>query len=274
MTGPRPPLHLAALLNAAGWRGRVIGPSVVAGSGPEADPHAPGDVVRLLARTGRQQDGMTCGSAVLTMLAAAGDPALAAWLASGVLPDSGPRPPELTGAPQSALTRLAGAAPTVRARTVHRVLQRRTTRAGLPWPAVLGTSPWGAARVARFPGVRWTHHPLGGEESVRAHLERVAAWVERGIPVPLYSGGDLRQGAAAAVPRHVVLVTGHRRGVLDVWEPAQGAVVRVPVDRLVRTAGRTPALGGWSRVVWALAPWRVAGPGVRMGAVPVPSERS
>lgn len=277
----RTPLHLAAMLHAAGWRGHERAqpwgadgdrPAASAVDGSVARPSI-ADAVRPLARANRQQDATTCGSAVLTMLAAVGDPGLAGWIATGRAPE-GRRPPELAGAPPEALARLADAGPVERARAVHRVVRRRTARVAPPWPTALGTSPWGAAAVARFPGVRWTHHPLGGAASVRAHLDRVGRWVGLGVPVPLYSGGDLRGGWRAAVPRHVVLVVGHRRGLLDVWEPAAGAVVSTSLDRLASGGGPLPALGGWSRVVWALVPrwepWRSDAARARMGADPGP----
>lgn len=281
--GTTRPLHLAALLRTAGWRGPGDGAAAPASAAPadgeaRGAPPGPGDVARVvatLARAGRQQDGTTCGAAVLTMLAAAGDPVLAGWLETGHLETArgGHRPPELAGATAAALDRLGDRGAAARVRAVHRVVQRRTARAGVPWPAALGTSPWGAAAVARFPGLRWSHHPLAGPDDVTAHLRRVGGWAEQGIPVPLYSGGDLRTGLSAAVPRHVVLVVGHRRGLLDVWEPSRGAVLSTPLERLASGTGPLPALGGWSRVVWAVVPWRSGSRGARMGGDPVPSER-
>lgn len=221
---------------------------------------------RRLAADARQQDGTTCGSAALTLLAALGDPALEQWLATGRLRGV-TVPPELAAAPSSALGRLADAPAAVRFGAVHRVLKRRTgagTLAGLPWPQALGTPPWGAARVARYPGVRWTHRPLDDTDrrGLAAELDVVAAWVSAGVPVVLYSGGDTAQGLAAAVPRHVVLAVGAHRAdradragsTLDVFEPSRGAVLRVTVAELLAGDRARPALGGWRHLSWVVLP--------------------
>ncbi|WP_250448594.1 hypothetical protein, partial [Actinotalea sp. C106] len=71
----------------------------------------------------RQQDGTTCGSAVLTMLAATGDPALALWLASGaLLTGPGGRRhgnPELAGSSEQAVQGLARRTTAARAGALH-----------------------------------------------------------------------------------------------------------------------------------------------------------
>lgn len=252
----RPAVQLSTVLRRLGWgRSPDLGPV------PAPDPETAARrlaTARRLAADGRQQDGTTCGSAVLTMLAALGDPGLEHWLARGRL--TGPTlPPELAGAPSSALDRLADASAAVRFRAVHRVVQRRTTERSLlggPWPRALGTPPWGAAGVARLAGVAWTHRPLDDTDagSLRAELDRVRRWVAAGVPVPLYSGGDIRQGLAAAVPRHVVLVVGADDGALDVFEPSRGAVVRARVADLLTPDGPQPALGGWRHLAWAVVP--------------------
>jgi len=81
------------------------------------------DPVGELGRDGRQATGRTCGPAVLTMLAACGDPLLALWLASGRLV-APVRPPELAGAPDDVLGRLRRASARVRFAAVHRVVHR------------------------------------------------------------------------------------------------------------------------------------------------------
>ncbi|KGM09796.1 hypothetical protein, partial [Cellulomonas carbonis] len=228
---------------------------------PDAVGPTPREVratVRRLARGLRQADGTTCGSAVLTMLAACGDDGLVTWLATGHVPDV--RPPELRDAPESALRRLAGARVEDRAAVLQRILKRRTNaRAalGLPWPESLGTPPWGAARVARFPGVRYAHLPV--DDTDRSHLDRVLgtvrAWLAAGVPVPLYTGGDTARGWSTAVPRHVVLAVADRPdGGLDVWEPSRGRVVPTEPEALAGRAGPHPGLGGWEHVVWAVLP--------------------
>lgn len=210
----------------------------------------------LAAADARQTDATTCGSAVLTMLAAVGDPGLALWLVTGAL--AGPRPPELAAASPEALARLADAPARRRFAVVQRVYQRRATAGallGLPWPAALGTPPWGAARVARFPGVAYGHHPVDPADgaALRRVLEGVTRAVDDGVPVPLYAGGDSTDGWATAVPRHVVLAVGRTGDGLRIFEPGAGAVVTTSADALLDGRGRR-ALGGWSRVVWALPP--------------------
>ena len=216
------------------------------------------DPAGTMASAARQTDATTCGSAVLTMLAATGDPSLALWLVTGRL---GPvRPPELAGAPPGALALLATAPAERRFAAVQRVLKRRSTATalfGLPWPAALGTPPWGAARVARFPGVTFHHRPVDDTDQV--HLRRVLDAVEQalaaGVPVPLYSGGDSSGGWATAVPRHVVLAVGRGPGGLRVFEPGQGRLHTVSRRALATGGTPQPGLGGWPHLVWVLLPY-------------------
>lgn len=210
-----------------------------------------------LGRDGRQVTGLTCGAAVLTMLAALGDPLLALWLASGRLV-ADERPPELAGAPTAVLDRLGRVPAAARFATLHRVVHRRArigAVAGLPWPRSLGTPPWALARSARYLGVRFGHTVL--DDTAPAALEtvlvRVGAALDAGIPVPLYTGGDTSRGWATAVPRHVVLALAARDDGLDVWEPGRGAVVHVDA-RALREGGRHPAFGGWAHLAWAVLP--------------------
>lgn len=246
-------------------------PDPVAVLGPVWDRLAPRtrdavrDPVRLLVGAGRQTDATTCGSAVLVMLAAAGDPVLALWLAAGLLPDdAGPaadrRPPELAHAPVARLTALADAPVRARFAVLQRVLKHRTNTGallGLPWPATLGTPPWGAARVARFGGLRFGHRVIDDTDPVHLAgvLRDVDAALARGVPVPLYTGGDTGQGWATAVPRHVVLAIPdlHADGVLAVWEPSVGRVLAISRGDLAAGAPR-PAFGGWSHLAWAVLP--------------------
>lgn len=215
------------------------------------------DPPRHLARAGRQADATTCGSAVLAMLAAVGDPTLALWLATGRLLEA-TRPPELAGAPSGTLTALAAVPPHARFAPLQRVLKHRSTAGallGLPWPASLGTPPWGAARAARFPGVGFHHLPLDDTDALHlaSVLDAAGRALAAGVPVPVYSGGDVRRGASTAVPRHVVLVTGRTDDGYVVWEPGAGR--RVTVSRTELVSGRPqPALGGWSHLAWALLP--------------------
>lgn len=203
----------------------------------------------------RQADGTTCGSTVLAMLAAAGDPALALWLATGrLLPGHGP--PELRTVPgASLLSPDAGHRLAALQRSVKRASTRRAL-GPLPWPAALGTPPWGAARTARFAGLAWTHVLVDDTDAglVDAVLDRADTALAAGVPVPVYTGGDLRGGLAAAVPRHVVLLVPAHAPGYAVLEPGRGVVHRVDRTVLARPRGPHPALGGWSHVCWAVLP--------------------
>ena len=218
------------------------------------------DLAGTMASAARQTDATTCGSAVLTMLAATGDPSLALWLVTGRL---GPvRPPELVGATPGALALLATVPAERRFAAVQRVLKRRSTATalfGLPWPAALGTPPWGAARVARFPGVAFHHQPV--DDTDRVHLGRVLDAVElalaAGVPVPLYSGGDSSGGWATATPRHVVLAVGRGPGGLRVFEPGHGRLHTVSRRALATGGTPQPGLGGWPHLAWLLLPYPV-----------------
>jgi hypothetical protein len=221
------------------------------------------DPVRRLARAGRQTDQTTCGSACLVMLAATGDPALAAWLADGWVPRAGGSalPTELVAAGPRRLAHLRDARPEDRFAVLQRVVKARTNAGPVPWPARYGTPPWGAARVARFPGVRYSHRMVDDTDvaAVRSVLARVAGAVVSGVAVPLYSGGDSARGWGTAVPRHVVLAVGARAGRLDVWQPSKGVVLTLAERDVVAADGRPQAaLGGWGHLSWAVLPELVA----------------
>ncbi|MFI2293986.1 hypothetical protein [Isoptericola sp. NPDC019571] len=231
---------LAALAPAV--RARVLDP--LGRLGPQPAPGRPRTLTLPAAdgvvATARQVDERTCGAAVLALLALAGDPRRAL---------------ELSRRPPGAAEVFAGS---------QRTLHARATRGpgGLPaWPVALGTPPWGAARVARYGPVRYTHRVVGGRSGGRVLAAAVEA-AAAGVPVPLYSGGDLAGGVSTAVPRHVVLLTTVRGGVATVYEPSAGRLHGVPVARLVAAGARergddplvAAALGGWPHVVWALLP--------------------
>lgn len=231
----------------------ATGPAAAEGTGT-TEP-ADGLPVLLGGARARQVDATTCGSAVLLMLAATGDPALAEWLETGRLPP-GPRPPEVPEQPVAggAAERFAAAQERVKAATGRRAL------GPLPWPAGLGTPPWTAAREARFPGVRYRVRPVDDTTDDGATvLGLVEAANRRGHPVPLYAGGDVRGGAAQALPRHVVLAVppppgAAVPGALRLFEPSRGSVFTVPSTELLGRTEPLPALGGWTHVVAALLP--------------------
>ena len=218
-------------------------------------------VGRLLwdGTTVQQTSPVTCGALSLLLLATAGDPVLAAWLTSGVRIGSTP-PPELARASRAQL-----AAPDVASRlaVAERLVHESATRGSLGpigWPRGLGTPPWGAARVARFRGVDYTHVPVhdGDVARTRTVLMTARAATRLGIPVPLFTGGDLGPGGsiATAVPRHVVLALPHRsaKDTLRIFEPSRGQVYDVAIDALLGRSRSRAALGGWSHVVWAVLP--------------------
>ncbi|WP_407344294.1 hypothetical protein [Pengzhenrongella phosphoraccumulans] len=212
--------------------------------------------VNLGDERARQTDATTCGSAVLTMLAAAGDPLLALWLVTGRA--------AVGGVPREvrALSDADRAAPDVAGRfgAVQRavkILSNRSAVGPFPWPAGLGTPPRGAARAARFPGAAFRSVLIDDTQTttLRALLSRAERSLAAGVGVPLFTGGDLGGGLAAAFPRHVVLLTpGPDQASLDagrytVYEPSSGSVHEISRAELLApdgpappsVAGRTPA---------------------------------
>lgn len=218
-----------------------------------------------------QRDQTTCGSACLVVLAALGDPALERWIAAGTRPD-GPRPEIPDDRQTRALAEdgLTLDSPERRFDAAQRVVKQATSHRALgplSWPDRFGTPPWAAAREARFPGVRyrWTTLDDRAERGAQV-LAAVHSATRAGIPVLLYTGGDLGRGLAYAVPRHVVLAlpqdgTDGRQGVddsgapvLTLYEPSRGLDHQVPVADLLARTGPLKALGSWSHVVMALLP--------------------
>ena len=226
-------------------------------------PPAGLDVVRLGTAAARQGDGTTCGSAVLTMLAAAGDPTFAAWLVTGegfagylapeaaAVPAAERRAIELGDA--GAAARFWAAQQAAKARTNARAVL------GLTWPTALGTPPWGAEGVARFPGAAYRAARVTGQDRSGALAARVDAALAGGVPVPLYTGQDLPLLGAhgPAMPRHVVLLAGRDAGGYLVYEPSRGRLLRLSVADLgARHRSPVPAFGGWTRPAWVLLPVR------------------
>lgn len=225
-----------------------------------------GGLVRLGGAAAVQTSPTTCGSASLVLLAAAGDPVLATWLVTGQdlgVPPAGALLPGFAPGPGAEAPDAAGE----RFAALQGAMQRATCRRALgpfPWPGRFGTPPWTAARHARFPGVRYSHRPV--DDADRVGMTRLLSWVRasvvRGVPVPLYTGGDRGRGLASAVPRHVVLaVPGAPEAdpeALFLYEPGTARVFTVPAADLVARTTPHPALGNWTHVCWAVLPRRGA----------------
>jgi hypothetical protein len=108
-----------------------------------------------------------------------------------------------------------------------------------------------AGELAAAAGVAYEQVLVNDQDlpRLRAVLDRAATAARSGTPVPLYVGD--------ALPRHVVLLTGHTDGAFDVFDPSRGTLLRVPQAEL--TDGRhepLAALGGWRHLSWAVLPRR------------------
>lgn len=195
-----------------------------------------------------QMDGKTCGAAVLAMVLLISDPLVALWLMTGRT---------LAGHVPQDLARLRRGldARTVQARwhALQRGLHREvTSRAYLiaPWPRFLGTPPWRIGATARCAGVRWRGTVVDDTDpgEMSAMATHASAALNDGIPVIMYTGGDLSRGPLKAFPRHVVVMTARRRDGFVVYEPGSGARHVLRETDLVRDSTPHPALGKWSRI--------------------------
>lgn len=244
-----------------------------------ASPLQPGPdgVLRLGRDPARQTSEITCGSASLILLAAAGDPVLATWLATGrslgVRPGTGVLPDVGRGTGSGPGQDIGGgtpASPGERFSVLQAAMLRATSRRAvgpLSWPSRFGTPPWTAARQARFPGVRYGHRPV--DDADAAAMARLLTWVRsavgRGVPVPLYTGGDARYGLGTAIPRHVILAVPPPRPVgeaaggaagagLSLYEPGTARVYSVADADLIARAAPLDAFGRWVHLCWAVLP--------------------
>ena len=228
----------------------------------------------------RQADATTCGSAVAGHARRRGRPGLArrGW-PTGWLPAV--RPPAALGRHERSLDG-ARAATAARPRSAS---SSGCSSGGPPltasgragWPAALGTPPWGAARVARFPGVRYTHRDRWTTPTRRScrRARPVAAGCGRGVPVPLYAGGDTPGGWDRPCPRHVVLAVGAHpdRGLGGVRAVARDRVLPLACATGPGSRPRARAAGAtWSGLLLprlkATGLWRVRPAGAdTMGAV-------
>ncbi len=216
------------------------------------------DPVARLTRQARQTDQTTCGSACLVLLAAAGDPGLAGWLAAGTVQHHG-SPTELDAASPSRLAELVSAPASVRFGILQHVVKGRSNARsvlGLPWPASLGTPPWGAAREARHLGLSFSHLVVDDTDAAHLHevIGRLGRALDSGTPVPLYVGGDTSRGWSTALPRHVVLAVKKTPEGFVVWEPSAGALLELSTEVVLRGGAPLAALGGWSHLMGAVLP--------------------
>lgn len=225
---------------------------------PAVFPRGTG-AVRIGGATAAQPDGVTCAATGLLLLNAAYDPALAGWLEHGELPDGGATPPEIA---RLTSAELATTEPGGRLRLAAAAVHRRATARTLGpfgWPRAIGTPPWGVAREARVPGVRYAHRAVDDRDDAVMDLvlDVVVRATRAGYPVPLYSGGDRSRGWQTAMPRHLVLAlpsSSGATGPLRVYEPGSGRIRTIePAELRARTVPH-PALGGWPHLAWVLVP--------------------
>ncbi|MFV0427027.1 MAG: hypothetical protein ACK5KU_08330 [Beutenbergiaceae bacterium] len=202
-----------------------------------------------------QPNNLSCASTGLLLLNAGYDLALDTWLEQGVVPT--PLPPELAGLSPVVLST---SEPKQRLAAAVNEVHWQATRRGLgpfPWPRRLGTPPWTVARQARVPGVVYRHQPVDDTNAAGMDrlLEVLRLAAAAGVPVPLYTGGDLDGGITRAVPRHMVLALPHsHRDRLRIYEPGSGRVETMAVEGLRARTRPHRALGGWTHLVWALLP--------------------
>ncbi len=135
-------------------------------------------------------------------------------------------------------------------RSLHASTNALRVRSGarMPWPASLGTPPWGLRAALDELGVgrRFTVLRVDGRSpsQVEAALDRVAAALAQGVPVPLYVGN-------ATLPRHVVLATEAGPGWVQVYDPASGQPRRLRRDAVVRASA---GVSGWDQLWAAVVP--------------------
>jgi hypothetical protein len=195
---------------------------------------------RLGAAGPVQQSPVTCGSAALTVARMLVDPEFARWIVTGRTRAGGT---------------VDGRTEQARFAAYERVVMSRTNavvgaggRLQVPWPRALGTPPWGALGEleagAAAPGARYRLRVVrfAGPDSLRGTYRHLVHVVGDGRPALLYVGD-------AVTPRHVTLVLpAAGDGVLDVYDPASGAVTALDEDRY---AARSLALAGWP-MPWVL----------------------
>lgn len=210
--------------------------------------------VRLAGHLATQHSAVTCGATAILLMNAEYDQALARWLTGGRIP---PRlPPEIAALRESELREPAvGRRFALAQDSTHRLLTRRAV-GRIGWPRALGTPPWMAARIARVPGVSYSHRAV--DDRRPAVIDRVLtmmlAATSAGIPVPFYSGGNLAHRPSSAVPRHVLLALPTSGEQLRIFNPADARIHLVPADALRARTAPLAALGNWTSLAWTLIP--------------------
>ncbi|WHU56406.1 hypothetical protein [Trueperella pyogenes] len=142
---------------------------------------------------------------------------------------------------------------------------RRDAVGPISWPACLGTPPWRLAHMLSAHAQRWPGVPAvsyrsipvdTGTDSGKAILQWVWHAVGVGLPVPLYTGGDISGGLSHAVPRHVVLALPATDDApeLSIYDPGTGHVYRVPIFSMAQRSTPLPAFGHWTHLAWAVLP--------------------
>lgn len=156
-------------------------------------------------------------------------------------------------------------------------LHDAASRAGLPWPKMLGTAPWAASLlVSRAVGhrcgvfgwlatsdgprdvnawdggarVEWLRQTMTGRLFGRdSGAGALIASIDSDSDCLLYVGGSDRLGGVDKyIPRHVVAVLGKEsnRSGIRMFEPSQGLIHDVPIRQVLEPSGRPlPAFGRW-----------------------------
>lgn len=199
----------------------------------------------------QQTTDTTCGSASLIVARMLADPVYALRMLDGYDATTGTTVPG-GSTPDGIAERFTTEEQAVQGRT-----NSATDRSGgwkMPWPSVIGTSPWGASEEmnngAGIPGTGYHVSMIDSDSPADAQraYDQVARAVDSGRPVPMYTGSD-------NAPRHVVLVVGREAdGDLQIYNPALGTVRTVSESGFVSGGQELRDAGSWRR------PWAVVTP--------------
>jgi hypothetical protein len=185
-----------------------------------------------------QSDETTCGSASIVVIHALADPLYALRLSTG----AGTFEHRLA----EELQRVHEATTNGQLRGIPATRWNRASQ----WPQGLGTPPWGMTSylnsLSGITGTKYRSRLIddyagGNAGQVLSSVERA---VDAGTPVPIYTGDG--------VPRHVLVVLGHRDETLLIYEPSSGRLV--PVAEHDFTDGTMQGAGGWPHVSFVLTP--------------------